>query len=96
VYDGAAKARATPRQGFALALGQAAAKARVGPQRRPRRIMMWSMSDQRREDDPREPDADEPPPEDAGGESACYAHLLCPECGVVLDGSAHLAGCSRG
>jgi hypothetical protein len=20
-----------------------------------------------------------------GGESACYAHLLCPECGGVLD-----------
>jgi hypothetical protein len=29
-----------------------------------------------------------------GGESSCYAHLLCTECGVVLDGSAHLATCS--
>jgi len=22
-----------------------------------------------------------------GGDDACWAHLLCPECGVVLDGS---------
>jgi len=22
-----------------------------------------------------------------GGESACYAHLLCEECGAVLDGN---------
>ncbi len=21
---------------------------------------------------------------DEGGEAACYAHLVCPECGVVL------------
>lgn len=32
---------------------------------------------------------------DLGGESSCYAHLLCPECGSVLDGGPHLAGCSR-
>jgi hypothetical protein len=35
-----------------------------------------------------------PPPADVGGEAACYAHLVCPECGVVLDGSPHRAGCS--
>ena len=26
---------------------------------------------------------------EAGGESACLAHLLCPECGVVLDSGSH-------
>jgi tellurite methyltransferase len=29
-----------------------------------------------------------------GGESACLAHLLCPECGAVLDGSSHVQGCA--
>ena len=28
-----------------------------------------------------------------GGESACYAQMLCPECGAVLDGGPHRAGC---
>jgi tellurite resistance-related uncharacterized protein len=28
-----------------------------------------------------------------GGESACLAHLLCAECGAVLDASGHVAGC---
>jgi len=32
--------------------------------------------------------------QDAGGESSCFAHLTCQECGVVLDGSPHRAGCS--
>jgi len=36
-------------------------------------------------------DADESP----GGESACYAHLLCQECGVVLRGGVHLTTCPR-
>jgi len=27
------------------------------------------------------------------GEPACLAHLLCPECGAVLDGGPHLPGC---
>ena len=31
---------------------------------------------------------------DGGGETACYAHLVCPECGAVLDGGAHASGCS--
>jgi hypothetical protein len=31
---------------------------------------------------------------DRGGETACYAHLVCPECGAVLDGAAHASGCS--
>jgi hypothetical protein len=31
---------------------------------------------------------------DEGGESACFAHLLCPECGVVLDGADHLQWCT--
>lgn len=25
-------------------------------------------------------------PDDDGGDPACYAHLVCPECGAVLDG----------
>jgi hypothetical protein len=29
-----------------------------------------------------------------GGESACYAHLICPECGTVLDGAEHLDDCT--
>ena len=32
---------------------------------------------------------------DQGGEPACFAHLVCPDCGVVLDGSPHRPGCSR-
>jgi len=32
---------------------------------------------------------------DSGGETACYAHLVCPECGAMLDGGSHAAGCSR-
>ncbi len=35
------------------------------------------------------------PDREAGGESACFAHLLCPECGAVLDGGDHMPGCSR-
>ncbi len=27
-----------------------------------------------------------------GGESACYAHLLCPECGAVM-GDSHAEAC---
>ena len=30
---------------------------------------------------------------DQGGEPACFAQLLCPDCGVVLDGSPHRPGC---
>jgi hypothetical protein len=30
---------------------------------------------------------------DQGGEPACLAHLVCPDCGVVLDGSPHRQGC---
>lgn len=32
---------------------------------------------------------------EVGGESSCFAHLLCEECGAVLDGGPHRAGCSR-
>jgi hypothetical protein len=36
-------------------------------------------------------------PEDAGGDPACWAHLLCPECGAVLvDDVAHAADCPAG
>ena len=34
------------------------------------------------------------PGNDEGGESACFAHLICPECGVVLDGAEHAQGCT--
>jgi tellurite methyltransferase len=30
-----------------------------------------------------------------GGDPACWADRLCPECGAVLDGTGHRAGCSR-
>jgi tellurite resistance-related uncharacterized protein len=33
---------------------------------------------------------------DEGGEAACRAHLLCPDCGVVLDGGAHMQRCKHG
>ena len=34
-------------------------------------------------------------PEDAeGGEAACYAHLVCPECGAVVS-EGHAQGCSH-
>jgi hypothetical protein len=34
------------------------------------------------------------PGNDEGGESACFAHLICPECGVVFDGTEHVQGCT--
>jgi cytochrome c oxidase assembly factor CtaG len=42
------------------------------------------------------PEAEPVPPErrDVGGEAACYAHLLCPDCGIVLDGGPHRPGCA--
>ncbi len=36
------------------------------------------------------------PPSAEGGDPACWAARLCPECGVVLDGSAHRPGCPVG
>ncbi|MGZ4256554.1 MAG: DUF3565 domain-containing protein [Gaiellaceae bacterium] len=32
--------------------------------------------------------------QEEGGESACLADRLCPECGAVLDGGPHRQGCS--
>jgi hypothetical protein len=32
--------------------------------------------------------------EGGGGESACYAHLICPECGTVLDDAEHRDDCT--
>lgn len=26
-------------------------------------------------------------PQDEGGDAACWAHLVCPECGAVTEGS---------
>jgi len=34
------------------------------------------------------------PEPEAGGEAACLAHLLCADCGVVLDGGHHRPGCA--
>ncbi len=37
------------------------------------------------------------PAEDDGGESPCMAHLLCPECGAVVEaGAGHRPGCPAG
>ena len=33
---------------------------------------------------------------DEGGDPACWAGLLCPECGAVMDGGPHQKGCPRG
>jgi hypothetical protein len=33
---------------------------------------------------------------DEGGETACFAHLLCKECGAVLDGQSHAKDCRSG
>ncbi|MGH3422441.1 MAG: hypothetical protein ACRDOD_22945, partial [Streptosporangiaceae bacterium] len=33
-------------------------------------------------------------PEDAGGEAACFAHLVCPECGAVTT-EGHRPGCEQ-
>lgn len=33
---------------------------------------------------------------ESGGEAACYAHLLCPDCGVVVEPTArHRDGCPQ-
>ena len=34
--------------------------------------------------------------EEDGGDPACWAGLLCPECGAVLDGDVHKPGCPSG
>jgi hypothetical protein len=42
----------------------------------------------------RELDTSPPAPHEQGGEAACFAKLVCPDCGVVLDGSPHRPGCT--
>ncbi len=32
---------------------------------------------------------------EAGGEAACWAHLVCPECGA-MESEGHRPGCARG
>jgi hypothetical protein len=32
--------------------------------------------------------------QEQGGEAACFANLVCPACGVVLDGSPHRPCCT--
>jgi len=34
-------------------------------------------------------------PEEEGGEAACFAHLVCPECGAVTT-EGHRPGCAQG
>jgi hypothetical protein len=36
----------------------------------------------------------EEPEEPVGGEAACYAHLVCPECGAVVS-EGHAQGCGQ-
>ena len=36
---------------------------------------------------------DPPDTTDEGGDPACWARLVCPECGAITDGVAHGAGC---
>jgi hypothetical protein len=39
--------------------------------------------------------AGEPEPEyEAGGDSVCWAHLVCPECGAIVS-EGHRAGCAE-
>jgi uncharacterized protein YeaO (DUF488 family) len=40
----------------------------------------------------RQPDA---AAEDAGGEAACWAHLVCPDCGAMVS-EGHAPGCAAG
>jgi len=34
------------------------------------------------------------PPDDKGGEAACWAHLVCPDCGAI-EAEGHRAGCAQ-
>ncbi|HUY43870.1 MAG TPA: hypothetical protein VMU98_08915 [Acidimicrobiales bacterium] len=43
---------------------------------------------------PPEHDADDESPNYEVGEMVCYAGLLCPDCQIVLDGSAHRVDCA--
>jgi tellurite resistance-related uncharacterized protein len=42
------------------------------------------------------PDEQRAATDEQGGDPACWAALLCPECGVVLTGGPHREGCSLG
>jgi len=45
-------------------------------------------------DQEKKPDEEDPlRTEDQGGDPACWAHLLCPECGCVLDQGVHFGNC---
>ena len=51
-------------------------------------------------DDHHAADRDEPsvtptrrPADDQGGEAACWVHMLCSDCGAMLDGGPHREGC---
>jgi len=41
------------------------------------------------------PAEDEEETVEQGGETSCYAHLVCEECGALLDGGGHREGCPR-
>jgi hypothetical protein len=34
------------------------------------------------------------PLDDEGGEAACWAHLVCPDCGAI-EAEGHRAGCAQ-
>lgn len=33
--------------------------------------------------------------DEMGGDPSCWLHLFCADCGVQLDGTAHLPGCTK-
>src|SRR5205814_10379666 len=50
---------------------------------------------QRADDENHQDEPDRRREEEEGGEPACLADRLCPECGAVLDGGPHRPGCSH-
>lgn len=67
-----------------------------GPERRPRDLGGSSQPDSRRPVPEGPPATSEGPEAEQGGDPACWAGLLCPDCGAVLDGGPHRQGCRAG
>ncbi len=57
-------------------------------------IDFLAVAENGRHHSPSEPSSSMPQQDiDQGGDPACWAGLLCPECGAVLDGGPHQKGC---